>query len=122
MKKVLICLLISVLASPRTWADPSPDQEHIESIKKKVAKCVDQQKRVVVETYDSRRLQGFISEAGPDDFVLSHAGRTTTLSYRDVRRISWPSPVWKQVKVMAGAAAIVGVIVGLVALAGGFRG
>jgi len=122
INKLLIGFLICALACPRTWADSNPDQKHLETIKKKVAKCVDQQKRVVVETNDGRRLEGVIHEAGTDDFVLSYAGRTTTLSYGDVKKISWKSEAWRQVKIMAAAAAVVGIIAGIVVLAGGLKG
>jgi len=83
--------------------------------------CVDHHRVVVVETYDNRRLQGGVSEAGADLFVLRFSGQATTLSYADVKKIKWRSPVTKQVKLIPGATAIVGVIVGLVALAGGLR-
>ena len=122
MKKAIVCLLVFSLASFQMWADSGPDPQHVESVKKKVAACLDQYRRVAVETYDSRRLQGFVSEAGTDDFVLSYAGRATTLNYRNVRTIKWPSPVWKQVKVMAGAAAVAGALFGLVVLLGGLKG
>lgn len=122
MKKVLMWLLIFTLTSCLIWADPGPDQPHIEAVKKKVAECVDHHRRVVVETYDNRRLQGFITEAGPSDFVLSYAGRVTHLSYVDVRKIRWPSPVWNQVKVGLAVAAVVGVIVCGVVLLGGMKG
>jgi len=92
MKKALTCLLVLALTPIPTWASPGADQAHIEVIKKTVAHCVDHQRRVVVETYDKRRLQGVISEARTDDFVLIDAGRATTLSYKDIRKIKWQSP------------------------------
>lgn len=122
MKKAIIALLLFALASTQTWADPGLDPNHAESIRKKVVKCVDHHRRVVIESYDGTRFQGVVSEAGSDDFVLSYAGRATTLSYQDVRRIRWQSPVWKQVKVGIATVVIVGALVGLVALFGGFRG
>lgn len=122
MKNLLSWLLILALASPRMWADSGPDPEHIESIKRKVAACVEQHRRVAVETYDGRRLQGTISESGINDFVLNNGTRATTLAYRDVKKIRWPSPVWKQVKVFAAAAAVAGALFGLVVLLGGTKG
>jgi hypothetical protein len=121
MKKILVCLLTFALTSSPLWAEDGPDQKHIDSIKKKVADCVDRQKRVVVETYDHTRRQGVISEAGTDDFVLNYAGQATTISYRDVKKIHWPSPVMKQVKIMAGAAIFAGVLFGFVVLIGGTK-
>jgi hypothetical protein len=122
MKKILSCLLIFMFTASPVWASPDPGQKHIESVRKKVAACVNHHRRVVVETYDNRRLLGIVSEAGTDDFVLNYADRATTLSYREVRKIRWPSPVWKQVELVAGAAAIVGALYGLVVLFGGLRG
>jgi len=121
MKKPLVWLLIVALTSSASWADSSPDR-HIESIRKKVNACVDQQRRVVIETYNHRRLQGFITEAKTDDFVVSYAGRATTLSYADVRKVKWPSPVLKQVELVGAAMATAGVLFGLFILAGGLRG
>ena len=87
---------------------------------------MDQQRRVVVETYGNRQMLGFISEAGADDFVLSYAGKPTTLTYREVKKIKWPSPAKREVKrgivAIVGAAAIAGAIFGLLVLFGGLRG
>lgn len=90
--------------------------------KKKIAHSVDVQRRVVVETFDGRRLQGVISEAGADDFMLVYAGRATTLSYSDVRKLRWQSPVWKHAKAVAAAAGVTVAIFGLVVLLGGLKG
>lgn len=122
MKKNLTLLLVFLLTTAPTWASPGPNQAHIEVIKKKVAHCVDQQKRVVVETYDNRRLQGVISEARTDDFVLIYAGRATTLSYQAIAKIKWQSPIWKHAKAIATAAGITAAIFGLVVLLGGLKG
>lgn len=122
MKKTLIFLLALALAASPTWASSGPDPEHIEAIRKKVARAVDSQRRAVVETHDNRRLQGVISEARSDDFVLVYAGRATTLAYRDVRKIRLQSRAWKQVKAVAAAAAISAAIFGFVVLLGGLRG
>jgi len=122
MKKTLICLLLFALISAPAWASPAPDAKHIDSIRKKVASCVDHQRRVVVETYDDRRMLGLITEARADDFVLSSAGHTTTLSYSDVKKVKWPSPLTKEAWAAIGAAAIAGALYGLVVLFGGTRG
>jgi hypothetical protein len=121
MKRSLICLLVCALTCSRLSASPGPDQ-HLEAMKKKVARCVDQQRRVVVETLDGRRLQGAISEARSDDFVLVYGGRATNLAYGEVKKIKWQSPVWKQVEAVAIAAGITAAIFGLVVLLGGLRG
>ena len=121
MKKALACLLVCTLTSSLSWA--RPNQEPIKAINKKVANCLDhQQRRVVVETYDNRRLQGEISEARSEGFVLTYAGQATTLSYLNVRKIKLQSTVWKHVKALAAATAITGAIAGLVVLSGRLRG
>lgn len=122
MRKILTCLLLIALTSSLSWANADPDPQHVETIRKKVADCLNRQRRVVVETYDNRRLQGYVSEAGPDDFVLGYEGRLTTLSYGDVKKIKWQSAVTKQVKVVIAAAAITAAIFGLVVLLGGLKG
>jgi hypothetical protein len=86
MKKLLVCLLLLALGCPQMWAGAGPDQAHIDKIKKKIADCVDQHRRVTIETYDDRILQGSISEAGADNFVLSYAGKSTTLNNSDVKK------------------------------------
>jgi len=128
IQKLIACFLVFALASPQIWADPSPqtgapktDAKHTNSIRKKVADCIDNQRKVTVETYDDRRLSGFISEAAADDFTLSYAGRTTTLSYADVKKIRWQSPVNRQIKVAIGATVVVAVIFGAFLLLGGLR-
>jgi hypothetical protein len=121
MKRAIVYLLLFAFASAQLWADPGPDQSHADSIRKKVVKCLDQHKRIVIETNDGRRIQGVVSEAGSDDFILSYAGRSTTLSYRDVRKISWQSSAWKQVQVAVAAVVIVGALVGLVTLIRGLH-
>jgi hypothetical protein len=121
MKKTVIFLLLFALASTQTWADPGPSQTHAESIRKKVVKCLDQHRRVIVETYDGTRFQGAVSEAGSDDFVLSFAGRATTFPYTDVKKISWPSSLGKQTKIALAAVLIAGTVVGIVTLIRGLH-
>jgi len=122
MKKMIACMLVVALTGCRMWADSGPDPAHDHAVKRKVARCLDRQRRVVLETDDNRRLQGFITEAGADDFVVSYAGQKTTMPYRDVRKISWRSPVARQLTVVAETAAIVGSLYLLVWLLGGTRG
>ena len=121
MRKPAIFLLLFALACTQIWADAGLDQAHAESIRKKVVKCLDQHRRVVIETYDGRRFQGAVSEAGSNDFVVSFAGRSTTLSYRDVRKIRWPSQLEKQVKIALAAVVIAGTLVGIVTLIRGLH-
>jgi hypothetical protein len=121
MRKLTVFLLLFALAGPWLPAAASPDPTRIDKIKKQVADCVDQHRRVTIETYDDRILQGSISEARPDTFVLNSGAKSTTLNYAEVKKMKWPSPVAKQLKVALGATAIVGALFGLVALFGGLR-
>ena len=120
MKNMIARLLVVALTCCQAWADSGPDQAHALAVKKNVAHCLDHQRRVVLETYDNRRLQGVISEAGADDFVVSYAGQATTLLYRDVRKIKSQSPAGRQAKLMVAevviGAAVIGTLYALVVL------
>jgi hypothetical protein len=127
MKRSLIYALVFALTVTRLSATPAPDQQHrdqqhLEAVRKKVARCVDRHRTVAVETFDGRRLQGRVSEAGTDDFVLVYGARATTLSYGEVKKIKWPSPVWRQAQAVAIAAGVTAAIFGLVVLLGGLKG
>jgi len=114
MKQFLVCLLVFTLASPSLWAQQQPNQKHIESIKKKVAKCIDNQRAVAIETYDGRHLQGAIGEAGTDNFKLSFQQQNTTLAYSDVKKIKWHSEFSKQGKGVLATAIVIGGLLVLV--------
>jgi len=60
MKKLLSCLLMLALTCPLLNAQNAPDVRHVEKIKKQIASSVDNQRRVAIETYDGRRLQGSV--------------------------------------------------------------
>jgi hypothetical protein len=116
MNRILACLLIFTLVYPRLWADSGPDQNHTDTIRKKAAECVEKQRRVAVEMFDGRRLQGAISEAGQDTFVVSFGSRSTTLVYTDVKKIEWQSPISSRVEVGIISAAIVSSLILIVYL------
>ncbi|HWZ96679.1 MAG TPA: hypothetical protein VN025_02870 [Candidatus Dormibacteraeota bacterium] len=121
MKKFLVSLLILSFTCPQIGAQQQPDQKHIESIKKRVADSVDKQRSVVIETYDHRRLQGSISEAGPDSFVLNYQVQATTLEYSDVKKIKWHSQLSRQSKSLVVAAIVTGGLFALIILVGAAR-
>jgi len=121
MKKLLVCLLIFTLPCPRLWARTDPDQKQITKVKRKVAQCLEHYRRVTIETYDDRLLQGSVTEASADAFVLTHDSRSVTLKYADVKKIKWQSAVSKQVKVGIATTAVVGGLFGLAVLLGGRR-
>jgi hypothetical protein len=123
LRKLFVCLLIFALTCSQLLGGAGPDHKQIAKVKKKVASCLENHRRVTIETYDDRLLQGFVSEAKADAFILGYNGKSTTLNYADVKKIKSPSEVSKQVKVVLGTAAVLGVIFGLVVLLGvGLRG
>lgn len=122
MTKVLACLLMFALVAQGGWAARGPDQQqHIEKIKKKVARGLEQSRHVTVETNDGRRLQGMIREADADSFVLSFQGTSVTLGYADVKTIKWPSAASKTATSVLIVAAVCGTLLLGVVLAGGLK-
>ena len=122
MKKTVAGLLVFVMLASGASASQTPDQKHIEAIKKKVASCVENSRHVTVQTFEGRELQGSIREAGADSFVLSFHGNSTNLQYVEVKKIEWPSSLSKGLKT---ALLVVGVLGGLILgvyLLGGLRG
>ncbi|HEV3038208.1 MAG TPA: hypothetical protein VHA33_10570 [Candidatus Angelobacter sp.] len=112
MKRVIALVLILGLACPALYAAPGPDQKHVDKIKKKVSTCVEKGSRVSLETYDDRKLQGTISEAGEDNFVLTNEGRSTTLGYAEIKKIK--SPMDRRTKGAIVTAIVLGGLLGLV--------
>ena len=102
MKKLFSCVLIFTFACSQLWASPSPDQKHVDGVKKKVTECMEHDRRATIETYDDRRLQGSISEATADNFVVTNEGRSTTLSYTDVKKIKSPMSAGKKRAIITG--------------------
>ena len=114
MKPLIALLLIFGIACPSVYATPDPDQKHINKIKKKVNKCIEKGSRVSMETYDDRKLQGKISEAGVDTFVLTNEGRSTTLGYAEIKKIK--SPLDQRTKNVIVTAIVLGGLFGLTAV------
>jgi len=115
MKKLFTAFLVFMFFCSQLPAASGPDQQHNDKIKKKVAECIAHSRRVTIETYDDRLLQGSVDEAGPDTFVLIGSGGMTKLKYSDVKNIKWPSP---HVKTGIVIAIVVGGLVGLTVLLG----
>jgi hypothetical protein len=120
-KVVVASLLALVLFANGAVAAPQPDQRHIDKIKKRVERCLEQGCHAVVQTYDDRRLQGIIREAGPDYFVFSLQGSSVTLHYAEVKTIKWPSALSHTAKTVLIASAITGAIFLGVVLLGGLK-
>jgi hypothetical protein len=89
MKNRIARVLIFMLAGQSVWAG-TPDQKHIEKVRKQVSQRLDDGRHVSVETTDNRKFAGTITQAGLDDFVLTNASGTVTLNYNDVRKIKSP--------------------------------
>ena len=114
MKPLIALVLIFGIACPSMYAAPGPDQKHIDKIKKKVNACIEKGSRVSMETYDDRKLQGKISEAGVDTFVLTNEGRSTTLAYTEIKKIK--SPLDQRTKRAIALAIVTGGLIGLTAV------
>lgn len=115
MKKLFTPFLLFMFLCFQLSAAAGPDQKHIDKVKRKVAECIEHSRRVTIETYDGRLLQGSIKEAGADTFVLVTTGGITTLKYSDVKNIKWPSPHMKTGIVVA---VVLGGLLGLAILIG----
>lgn len=119
--KFLACFLAFALAASLAAAS-TPSEKQLQKIKHKVADALENHRRVTLETYDHRLLEGVISEAGPDTFVLLSGGTPSTLAYSDILSVKWPSGVSRQVKAIVAAVVIAGALLGCVILIGGTRG
>src|ERR1043165_1082501 len=86
VKNLIVFVLIFALAGQSVWAGTA-DEKHVEKIRNKVSQCMDDGRHVSIETLDHRKFAGTIIQAGADDFVLTNAAGTTTLSYNDVKKI-----------------------------------
>ena len=86
-----VCWAILLAFSLQLPASASPkDEPTVETIKHKIAKSVDEQLRISITTKDGRKLQGYVSQARADDFMLSNEGTSTTLKYDEVSRVKIP--------------------------------
>ena len=80
MRRLIASVLVFAFITSAPFGSSAPDQKHVDKIKRKVASCVENSRHVSVETYDGRELQGSISEANSDTFVLSFHNNSTTLN------------------------------------------
>ena len=88
---VLAGLLAHGLLPAQARATQSNDDaQTVEKVKLKVAKLgVGERARVTVRMKDGRKIKGFISQAGADDFTVRDrkTGDPTTVSYGDVIKV-----------------------------------
>jgi len=115
--RTLVCwALILALMSAQLAGQSTPDAEHAQKIRIRVAYALDHHRLVAVETADHRRFQGLISETQPDHFVLALQGRATTLTYAEVARVTWQQHVPRPVVAALLGVAVAGALYGLVHL------
>ncbi|HYJ45651.1 MAG TPA: hypothetical protein VEV81_03485 [Pyrinomonadaceae bacterium] len=88
---LLVGLLVQgVSGAPAFAAQKNDNAQATEKVKQKVAKMGTGAKaRVSVRMKDGRKLKGFISEAGSNDFTVRDrdSGAPTTLAYTDVAKV-----------------------------------
>ena len=88
---LLVGLLVQgVSGAPALAAQANDNAQATEKVKQKVAKMGTGAKaRVSVRMKDGRKLKGFISEAGSNDFTVRDrdSGAPTTLAYTDVAKV-----------------------------------
>jgi hypothetical protein len=114
----VICLAVSLPVR----AAGCLDQEHADAVRKRIDNSVEHPRRIAVETCDGRRLQGSVSEAGTDTFVLTNDGRSTTVTFADVRRVIVRRRTPRTVTALIVAAVVAGSLLAAVYLLGGLRG
>ncbi|HYL93277.1 MAG TPA: hypothetical protein VEW69_08985 [Alphaproteobacteria bacterium] len=115
MKHLIAFVVTFALAGQSLWA-ATPDQKHLENVRKKVSQCLDSGRRVSIETYDNRKFAGDISQAGAEDFVLASIAGSTTLRYSDVKKIKSPMDPHKR-GVIVTLAVLGGLLAGTLAAA-----
>lgn len=84
---LLTGLLVLSMSGAAALAQTNGDAQ---AFRLKVAKMgVGAKARVTVRTKDGKKLKGFISQAGSDDFVVRdrNSGEATTISYSDVTKV-----------------------------------
>ena len=88
---ILVGLLVhGVNAAPLLAAQGNNEAQAVEKVRLKVAKLGTGDKaRATVRIKDGRKIKGFISQAGQDDFTIRdrNTGQPTTVSYRDVIKV-----------------------------------
>jgi hypothetical protein len=102
VKNLIAFVMIFALAGQLLWAG-TPEEKHLQKIRDKVSQCMDDGRHVSVEMIDHRKFAGTIVQAGADDFVLTNAAGTTTLSYSDVKKIKSPMDPRKKSAIVAFA-------------------
>ena len=87
---LLVGVLVLGMSGAAALAQTSRDAQTIERVKEKVAKMGTGAKaRVTVKLKSGRKVKGFISQAGSDDFTVRdrNTGDPTTISYNDALKV-----------------------------------
>ena len=85
----LVALLLQAAAAPALAKSAAEkESKRVETVRAKLAKLgVGEDARVKLELRDKTKLEGYISETGPESFVvLNKAGVATTVAYPQVAR------------------------------------
>ena len=104
MKKIISLVLVMAMGTlPCLANNDGPDAKHVAKVKQQVGKYLEKGDRVTIETYDQRKLQGAISEANDESFVITVEGRSATLNYNDVKKIKAPMSRSTRSKIVTAA-------------------
>jgi hypothetical protein len=136
MMKKLFCVALSALllhaAVTPALAKSGPDKEaeRAAKVRARLAELGTGPKaRIRVELRDGTKVEGYVSEAGPDSFVVTDAtDRTTSVPYAQVKKLRGDnSSTGKRIALTVGVGALVAlsvviVAVAAVALVGAVRG
>ena len=86
---VLAALLVQAAAVPAfAKTDAEKQAKRAEKVRTELAKLgTGKDARIKLELRDKTKLEGYVSEAGPDSFVVTDAaGKSTTVAYPQVRK------------------------------------
>ena len=89
---LLVAAVVNVAGMRLAYADPKEEREarYAEKIKASVLKLgVGESTRVKVKLQDKTKLEGYISDAGPDTFTVTDrkTGVATTVAYPQVKSV-----------------------------------
>jgi hypothetical protein len=87
---LLVAVLVLSMSGAAALAQTGGDAQSVEKVRLKVAKIgVGAKARVTVKTKDGKKIKGFISQAGSDDFTVRdrNSGDPTTIAYSDALKV-----------------------------------
>ena len=120
----LIVLLVQLAcAYPLMAADSKKDSDKTEKVRAAIFKLgTGPEARVKIKMKDNTKLEGYISEAGPDHFILvdKKTGAAVMLEYSNVRQIVG-SNASRGMKIAIGVIAAITLVILVVVVAGGAK-